>query len=81
MIQYERFFLVAGTKYCHTLTLMELITLTRTSIRMDYLESYYIQTYPKKGPLIEEQNIGELNPFYSIARDIPPQCAREENKH
>jgi hypothetical protein len=48
---------------------------------MDYLKSYYIQIYPKKGPLIEEQNIGELNPFYSIARDIPPQSAREENKH
>jgi hypothetical protein len=58
---------------------MELITITR--IRIDYLESYYIQTYTKKGPLIEEQNISELNPFCSIARDIPPQCARKENKH
>jgi hypothetical protein len=47
---------------------------------MDYLESYYITTYPKKGPLIEEQNIGELNHLYSISRNILSQCAREQNK-
>lgn len=61
--------------------LMELITLTRRSTRINYLESYSLQIYPEKGPLIEEQNIGELNPLYSIAGDIPPQRAREENKH
>ena len=48
---------------------------------MNYLESYYLQIYPENGPLIEEQNIVELNPLYSIAGDIPPQRAREENKH
>jgi hypothetical protein len=83
MMQYtERFFLVAGTKYCHTLT----VNVINYSHQKKYSHGLsgivlHINLPPKKGPLIEEQNIGELNPLYSIARDIPPQCAREENKH
>lgn len=43
----------------------ELITPARKSTRMSCLESYYIQTHQQKDLLVEEQNIGELNPLYN----------------
>jgi hypothetical protein len=52
--------------------IMEILRPARKSTRINCLESYYIQLYQQKGLLlIEEQSIGEVNPLYSTAQDIP----------
>jgi hypothetical protein len=41
-----------------------------------------MQIYQQKGLLIQEQSVGEVNPLYSIAHDIPSYaCVKEYSQY
>ena len=45
---------------------VQLIKKNSKGWRMFFLEKFYIQLYQLEGPLMDEQNIGEINPLFAF---------------